>query len=353
MRYEHTFAQSAEFLRQAVKRMSQQEAGLHPFSYAIWYEYVSGINRDLQIALDARLASEGKLDDPAACALYYKHVADLDGKTALRLGDSVGHLVDHVADSATHAGDQASHYSDSLERWSETLQRPANGKGAPPPPPGLADILRGTRDMQKAISDLQERLEDSSREARELRQEVVRAREEALVDGLTGLANRKGFDLALAAGLQQDSPPGPGPCLLMIDLDHFKRLNDNHGHLFGDKVLAGIGEMLRANVKGKDTAARYGGEEFAVILPRTPRGGALGLAEALRTLVASSRIRTGGSKQTLIGNITVSIGIADHVAGESAAEFISRADQALYAAKAQGRNRVSLATRPQPEGVNK
>lgn len=350
MRYAHTFAQSAEFLRQAVKHMSQQEAGLHPFSYAIWYEYVSGINRDLQIALDARLASEGKFDDAATCALYFKHVADLDAKTALRIGDSVGHLVDHVADSATHAGHQASHYGDSLERWGEALQRPENGRRAPPP--GLADILRGTRDMQKAISDLQEQLENSRREARELRQEVARAREEALVDGLTGLANRKGFDLALAAGLQRDVPPGPGPCLLMIDLDHFKRLNDRHGHLFGDKVLAGIGEMLRANVKGKDTAARYGGEEFAVILPRTPRGGAVGLAEALRALVASSRIRNGDNKQTLVGNITVSIGIADYVAGESAADFISRADQALYAAKAQGRNRVSLAPRPQPEVVD-
>jgi len=341
----------AQFLRQAVKRMSQQGAGLHPFSYAIWYEYVSGINRDLQIALDARLTTEGKLDDPAACALYYKHVADLDAKTALRIGDSVGDLVGQVADSATHAGDQASHYSDSLERWSATLQHPANAKEAQPP--GLAEILRGTRDMQKAISDLQERLENSSREAQELRHEVARAREEALVDGLTGLANRRGFDLALTACLQQDLPSGHGPCLLMIDLDRFKRLNDTHGHLFGDKVLAGVGEMLRANVKGKDTAARFGGEEFAVILPRTPRGGAVGLAEALRALVAASRIRTSGSKQLLIGNITVSIGIADYVAGESAAEFIARADQALYAAKGEGRNRVNLAPRPQAEVVNK
>ncbi|NMQ29569.1 GGDEF domain-containing protein [Candidatus Accumulibacter phosphatis] len=353
MRYEHTFAQSAVFLRQAVKRMGQQEAGLHPFSYAIWYEYVSGINRDLQIALDACLTTEGKLDDPTACALYYKHVADLDSKTALSIGDSVGHLVDQVADSATHAGDQASHYSDSLERWGETLQHPTNAKGAQPPPPGLAEILRGTRDMQKAIGDLQARLENSSREAQELRHEVARAREEALVDGLTGLANRRGFDLALAASLQQNIPSGPGPCLLMIDLDRFKRLNDTHGHLFGDKVLAGVGEMLRANVKGKDSAARYGGEEFAVILPRTPRGGAVGLAEALRALVAASRIKTGGGKQLLIGKITVSIGIADYVAGESAAEFIARADQALYAAKGEGRNRVNLAPRPQPAVVNK
>jgi len=111
--------------------------------------------------------------------------------------------------------------------------------------------------------------------------------------------------------------------------------------------------MLRANVKGKDTAARYGGEEFAVILPHTPRGGAVGLAEALRALVAASRIKNGSNNQTLIGNITVSIGIADYVAGESAADLIARADQALYAAKAQGRNRVNLAPRPQPEAVSK
>ena len=90
-----------------------------------------------------------------------------------------------------------------------------------------------------------------------------------------------------------------------------------------------------------------------MILPRTPRGGAVGLAEALRALVAASRIRTSGSKQLLIGNITVSIGIADYVAGESAAEFIARADQALYAAKGEGRNRVNLAPRPQAEVVNK
>ena len=351
MRYEHTFAQSAEFLRQVVKRMGQQNAGLHPFSYAIWYEYVSGINRDLQIALDARIKSEGKLDDAATCALYYKHVADLDAKTALRIGASVGHLVDQVADSATHAGDQASHYGESLERWGETLQRPATAKGEPPP--GLADILRGTREMQKAISDLHERLEESRREGQELRREVARAREEALVDGLTGLANRKGFDLALSACLQKDAPAGPGPCLLMIDLDRFKRLNDAHGHLFGDRVLAGVGEMLRANVKGKDTAARYGGEEFAVILPHTPRGGAVGLAESLRALVAASRIKNGSNNQTLIGNITVSIGIADYVVGESAADLIARADQALYAAKGEGRNRVNLAPRPQAEVVNK
>ena len=349
MRYRHSVAQSAEFLRLAVKRMSQQDAALHPLSYAIWYEYVSGINRDLQEAIDSRLKRDGKLDDVATRTLHDKYVADLDAKTALRIGNSVDHLVGQVSDSASHAGAQASRFGDSLERWGDSLQKPAGTRREAIP--GVEDILRGTREMQKAICDLQERLDESSREAQQLRQEVARAREEAMVDALTGLLNRKGFDHALAACLNQEPPLGPGPCLLMIDLDRFKRINDTHGHVFGDRVLAGIGEVLKANVKGKDTAARYGGEEFAVILPRTPRGGAVGLAEALRALVASSRIKQVGRNQALVGNITVSIGIADYVAGEAAADFVARADQALYTAKAQGRNRVILAARPPVEAA--
>ncbi|MCM8596718.1 GGDEF domain-containing protein [Accumulibacter sp.] len=347
MKYRHTTAQSAEYLRLAVKRMTQQDAGLHPASYAVWYEYVSGINPDLQATIDARLKAGQRLDDEVTYALYAKHVAGLDAQSALRIGNSVGRLVDEVAASATEAGDEASRFGNSLEQWSERL--------APAPTvigeiiPGVADILRGTREMQRAISALQGRLEESTREALQLRQEVARAREEALLDGLTGLANRKGFDLAMSTCLEQAGQEKAGPCLLMIDIDSFKRLNDTHGHVFGDRVLATIGEVLRANVKGKDTAARYGGEEFAVLLPATPRGGAVGLAEALRALVAASRVKHGGQKENWIGNITVSIGVSDYCAGESAADFVSRADRALYAAKAQGRNRVCLAPRPQPE----
>lgn len=351
MRYKHSFAQSAEYLRLAIKQMSQQDAGLHPLSYAIWYEYVSGINLELQRAIDAQLKTQAKLDDAGTAALYYRHIADLDARTALRIGNSVTHMVEQVSDSASNAGDQAARFGDSLERWGEALRRPGSTANGGAIMAGIADILRGTQDMQRAISELQERLDDSSREAQQLRQEVARAREEAIIDALTGLVNRKGFDAALAACLHESSTADPGPCLLMIDIDRFKRINDTHGHVFGDKVLAGIGEVLRANVKGKDTAARYGGEEFAIILPRTPRGGAIGLAEALRALVASSRIKQEGKNQALIGNITVSIGIADYVDGEEATDFIARADQALYDAKAQGRNRVILAPRPQAEEV--
>ncbi|WP_300454401.1 GGDEF domain-containing protein [Accumulibacter sp.] len=347
MRYPHSAAQSTEYLRLALQRMTQQNAVLHPVNYAVWYEYVSGLNPDLKAAVDTLLRDGGRLDDEASYVLHARHIAGLSAESALRIGNSVSSLVDCVSESARQAGDQASEFDSSLRRWGDSLAQPS--AKAAEQAPGLADILSGTRQMQQAISTLQQRLAASTQEAQQLRQEVARAREEALLDGLTGLANRKGFDLALAASLEEACHDVSGPCLLMIDLDWFKRLNDTHGHVFGDKVLVSVATILKANVKGKDTAARFGGEEFAVILPRTPRGGAIGLAEALRALVASSRIRQVGKNDSWIGNITVSIGVADHLAGESALELVARADRALYAAKAQGRNRVSLAPRPQAQ----
>ncbi|MEF8770851.1 MAG: GGDEF domain-containing protein [Candidatus Accumulibacter phosphatis] len=348
MKYRHSTAQSADYLRLALKRMSQQDAGLHPASYTIWYEYVAGTNPELKAAVDAQIERDGRLNEATTYALYARHVADFDAKTALRIGDSVNHIVEQISESATTAGEQASRFGGSLESWTDALHLPG-GSGSLAS--GVEDILRGTREMQEAISTLQIRLEESRREAQQLRQEVARAREEALIDALTGLTNRKGFDLALDACLKEATREAQGPCLLMIDLDHFKRLNDTLGHVFGDQVLTSVGQILRANVKGKDTATRYGGEEFAVILPQTPRGGAIGLAEALRALVFASRVRRSGDKEALIGNISVSIGVADYIAGESATEFVSRADRALYMAKAQGRNRVVLAPRPQSAGV--
>ena len=97
MRYRHSTAQSAEYLRLALKRMAQQEAGLHPASYAIWYEYVAGINPALQAEIDALLIGNARLNDETTYTLYGRYVADFDAKTALRIGDSVSHLVDQVS----------------------------------------------------------------------------------------------------------------------------------------------------------------------------------------------------------------------------------------------------------------
>jgi diguanylate cyclase (GGDEF)-like protein len=168
---------------------------------------------------------------------------------------------------------------------------------------------------------------------------IARARHAADHDHLTGAASRRAFfDLAAreqARSLRHASPLS----LLLFDVDHFKRINDTHGHAAGDRVLADIVEATSAVVRGIDTVARLGGEEFAVLLPDTAAGTALLVAERLRQALDRAPDAAGFG-------YTVSIGVATLHPGESIAAMLSRADAALYAAKAGGRNAVAEAQAP-------
>ncbi|MBB4198046.1 diguanylate cyclase (GGDEF)-like protein [Rhodoblastus sphagnicola] len=161
------------------------------------------------------------------------------------------------------------------------------------------------------------------------------------LDGLTGLPNRRTFDDVLAKEWGRSSRRGAPLSLLMIDIDHFKRFNDNFGHAGGDKRLEAIAKVIASVVQGADDLpARYGGEEFALILPATDIAGAWDVAENLRKSVEAREIRHPGNTASLF--VTASIGVACVVAspGGRADDLIRFADQALYRAKALGRNRT-------------
>jgi len=339
MKYQETATQSAEYLRLALPLMSRQACALHPLSYAVWYEYVAGINKPLKAAIDELTKDGMVLDEAATAELYRKYVAELDERTAQRIAAGFQKVMADISQSAEHAGDHAHRFGTALAEWSEgrCAAEAESDAGT-----GIDKLLFGTREMQGAISTLKERLDESRHEIEKLRQEVDRAREDALADGLTGLANRRGFDLALQACLSEAAAGGTGPSLLITDIDHFKRVNDTYGHLFGDKVIRAVAQILKANVKGQDTAARYGGEEFVVLLPETTIDGARAVAEKIRSTIEGSRVRRSDNNQE-IARITVSLGVASYCAGESASEFVARVDSALYVSKNQGRNRVTLA----------
>jgi diguanylate cyclase len=165
---------------------------------------------------------------------------------------------------------------------------------------------------------------------------------------LTGLANRRHFDQALAEATAEAEAAMKPLSLLLADIDDFKRFNDTHGHQLGDHVLRLIGTALLQNVKGQDIVARYGGEEFAIILPNTDLKQALTVAERLRQVVAANEIikRPGGEN---LGRATLSIGVATLHANEPQA-LIEVADACLYAAKKAGRNRVLSETDLNPGG---
>jgi diguanylate cyclase (GGDEF)-like protein len=165
----------------------------------------------------------------------------------------------------------------------------------------------------------------------------------AMQDGLTGLANRRRFDVALTQELQCASRSGSSLALLMIDVDHFKLYNDMYGHLSGDECLHQVGQAIASAAKRSgDLAARYGGEEFAMILPRCGREQALQIAEQIRQAVRDRRITHAANTD---GIVTVSLGVTVWpviAAGTTAGNLIGAADQALYRAKIEGRDRVGI-----------
>lgn len=337
VRYEDSIEDSAKFLRLALQYMTRQAAALHPISYAVWYEYASGRNAALNAAVDSLTREGGVLDEASTDEIFRQYIAAIDAAAAERISQGFQKVMADVLQSAAVAGDHADRFGGVLEKWSE------EAGGLPPGSElGLDQLLQHTRSMQGSISTLKGRLDASRREIEQLRQEISRAREESLADSLTGLVNRKGFDLALAACLAKLPAPQAGPSLLITDIDFFKRVNDTYGHLFGDKVIHAVAQILKHHVQEPATAARYGGEEFVLLLPEMPLEMAHQLAEKIRATVENCRIRRVDKNET-VANVTVSIGVASYRAGESASEFIARADQALYASKHAGRNRVTLA----------
>lgn len=162
---------------------------------------------------------------------------------------------------------------------------------------------------------------------------AARMRALAHTDALTGLANRRQADAWLRREVQRSQRYGRPFSVLMLDLDRFKRVNDEHGHPAGDFVLVDLGNELERSVRGSDAVARWGGEEFLVLLPETDLDAAVGLAEQLRVKLGKHPLGDGHV-------LTVSIGVASFRSGDRAEDLVARADAALYAAKRSGRDAV-------------
>jgi len=170
-----------------------------------------------------------------------------------------------------------------------------------------------------------------------LRQSESRYMELSIKDDLTGLFNQRHFYHLLQAEIERAERYGRPLSLLLIDIDDFKRFNDTHGHMEGDRVLERIGETIQRCVRRTDWAFRYGGEEFTVFMPETLGDQAGVVAERIRTEFRAERFRPSPDREE---SKTVSIGIAQYQSGEELKEFISRADRNMYEAKRLGKDRV-------------
>lgn len=208
---------------------------------------------------------------------------------------------------------------------------------------GTMDQHRKQRDEREQevagrLKSLAERVALMEQEALGFREHLEEQRQKALIDPLTGLPNRAAWSERLDHEISEWQQHGNTLMLAMLDLDHFKRINDNYGHLAGDKVLKLIASVLRKRLRGTDFIARFGGEEFVLLMPSTAPAAGMKLLEYLRASIEACPFHFKGERVT----ITISMGLTAFKPGEHSDLVLKRADQALYRAKNAGRNRVEL-----------
>ena len=172
--------------------------------------------------------------------------------------------------------------------------------------------------------------------ARSLNDRFGREEEASRTDTLTGLANRRGFLEASDGAVLRSRRSGRPLSIVLADVDRFKEVNDSLSHAAGDAALKALSGALRSALRAQDTVARWGGDEFIVLLPETPKEGALHVSESLRAVVSALRVDFEGARV----HLTLSLGVAEHLAERSVEDTIAEADAALYQAKQEGRDRV-------------
>ena len=337
MEYTHSYEQAAEYSGPALTMMDERQVPANPNNYTVWYNYFSGAFPDLKQAIDILLDNDVRFTDEHNATFYRKFCASpYEAIPVPLIAEKMEVELTTVLATLEKAGRNAADYGKTLESASGQLggeQRADELKQL------VSRVLAQTRAMADQSRDVEQRLRDSSSQIVQLKEQLDIARSEAMTDALTNIANRKLFDATLRQSAMEAMETGQQLCLLMLDIDHFKKFNDNFGHHIGDQVLKLLASVLRESVKGQDTAARYGGEEFAVILPNTALKGAVTVAESIRRRIIGKELidRKTGDR---LGRITVSVGVGQFAPGEPLREFVERVDQAMYAAKNGGRNRV-------------
>jgi len=331
-------AYSAKLMRVAVPEMARRGSAMNPMNYAVWYTHASGAVPELSRDLGGYLDDQERLTPEQVRSLFDRYINDQDVEAIERARDDLAEVFDTVARSTDASRAHTEAFEESLEAYIQRLQEP---QSADELSQALAALIDDTATMRGNVGALGQQLENTVSEVKRLREELEAAREESLLDPLTGIANRRAFDAALRKALEEDPGHGErGCCLLLFDIDFFKRINDTYGHPLGDRVIAAVAEILGKAVTAGQTAARYGGEEFAIVMPDASRGEARALAERIRVEVARGRIKRRDGEQ--IAQVTVSAGVCVPPVKRDAETYLSAADEALYQSKHGGRNQVSI-----------
>ena len=326
--------------RRALEGMEGAGVWPTPLNFELWVHYLGDPEGPLGREMK-RLLSTG---EPFSEALSEMLAAEYLPRNRLSeeirdAGDVLNRELTSVAEAIATAQQSQAAYGETLAGASADM----GGDRAPEKLRSMVDDLAGaTLRVQRENATLERRLEDSTREVAKLREHLEQVRRDAMTDALTNLANRKAFDEELARACEAAETNGAPLTLAVMDIDHFKRFNDTWGHQTGDQVLRYVSSVIGRVSKAPRVAARYGGEEFAVIFPGETAAQVEPALDAVRVEIASRNLRRRSTNDDL-GAVTVSAGLAQKRPGETATALLERADEALYASKRGGRNRITAA----------
>ncbi len=323
--------------QRALKLIEQHNIPPHPDAYALCYAYVEASDAGLVSAMDQLLARNAPISAYEIREICKSHLAsDVPIVTQQKIGEAVARELSSVL-SLLKEGVQG---NDGFKAALNELGSAVPAAQAPQPFNILVQqLMDENQRMLERSKALQQGLEDSRSQIERLNVELEDVRNQSMRDPLTAVANRRAFNARLKTEIERAQQSGTPMCLVMTDIDHFKRVNDTFGHPVGDDVLKVFATMIARNIKGQDFVARYGGEEFAIILPKTPADAACKLIDNIRQQFAQKRLMLRQSRQA-IGEVTASFGIAQLSEGITVEALIEQADEQLYVAKRNGRNRV-------------
>ncbi|MGH6737819.1 MAG: GGDEF domain-containing protein [Bradyrhizobium sp.] len=327
-----------------MRAVTEQRVPPTPQNFHVWFKYALGTPVELKRTIDILVANKRKFDPATNRDLYTTYVGSKG------TDEAVAHHVSQQLHSVLASAQQFLNTAIADNRTQiDAISQVADRSEAGVDPRLLVQTLMDelSRAATRATK-LESQFVEKSRELDMIRESLSQSEARARTDTLTGLPNRRALEEFFRTAQSEAMELGQPLSAFLIDIDHFKRFNDNFGHGVGDQVLRLVAKALHERVREHDLAARYGGEEMIAVLPGADLAACTVVAERIRGALADCKITRRSTGEELPG-ITVSVGVGQFQFGESMEDMIDRCDRALYQAKKRGRNVVVTENEIEPE----
>ena len=330
------FEQATKILKRVLPMMVQNHIPARPDHYSVWYSYVAKNNFDLVREMDDVVASVGSCSELKSEILYKKYIASEGEKKLDFLKKEIETLVSEISSNIDDTTRGTDVFQVKLNKSFSKLASIENGEMSIEETLGvIRDVVKNSKEIAKTVDVFSLQLKKADNEINKLKQQIADIQRDAKTDGLTNLFNRRAFDLEIAHLIMLEHPFS----IVMGDIDRFKLLNDNYGHVMGDTALKSVAGVFQNSCREGATSYRYGGEEIVMLLPDTKLAVARQIAESMRRKIEKLSIVSKDSGKK-INNISASFGVAEYQKDDNEISLIKRVDKLLYEAKRLGRNRV-------------